>query len=174
MPDSLISRFVFLESSSLTDTCLRLRFIPVSFDADYVNPIVHINVDLTADLETAAQKIALIEDEYIDDITVDESSLSIYPETLDTSVQFHGPVTWKREGYAISDYIVEIELGARIQSDQRKENHRLSRTIDRALRFIDRTIDRIEKKQAMMRVRDPDLAEQIQLLRGARRHLTDD
>ena len=174
MPDSLISRFVFLESAKLTESRLRLRFIPERFDADHPDPIVLVETDLTVEIDKAAQKISQIEDEYIDDITVDDSSLSVYVETLDAPIQFQGPVTCKREDYAKSDYIAEIKRAAHIRDKQAEKIHQLGRTIDRALRFIDRTIDRIEKKQDLTQARSEDYADQIRLLRGARRHLADD
>jgi len=174
MPESIVKSFVILESSSLSGSRLRLRFAPDVFDIDRQDPVVRIEVDLTADLETTAQKLSQIEDEYIDDITVDDSQLSIYVEILDAPIQFHGPLTWKREGYVTSDYIAAIKDCTLVQEEQHRKIVHLRRTIDRALRFIDRTIDRIEKKQEMTRSRDSDYAEQIQLLRGARRHLAED
>lgn len=174
MPDSIVSRFVILESANLTESRLRLRFIPEKFDANHTDPVVRIEVDLAADLEMAEQKISQIKMGLVDDITVDDSSLSVYLEHIDAPIQFLGQVTRKYEDYATSDYIAEIKNGALTQDWQGNEIARLGQTIDRAVRFIDRTIDRIEKKQELTGSKNSDLEEQIQLLRGARRHLAED
>jgi hypothetical protein len=174
MPESIVSNFVILESSNLTENRLRLRFMPDVFDDDHTDPILRIEIDLTAEIDQAAQKVSHIEQGFIDDIEADESSLTIWIENLASPIQFQGAVTWHCEGYATSDYIKAIKAGDRIRQERDGEIVQLQRTIDRAVRFIDRTIDRIEKKQDLTHSQNSDYTEQIQLLRGARRHLADD
>ena len=174
MPDSIINCFVILESSSLSGSRLRLRFAPDVLDINRQDPILQIAVHLTADMDKAGQKISTLNEGLVDDIVVDDSALSISVEHLDAPIRFEGSVTWDCQGYVTSDYIAAIKDDALVQEEQNKQIVHLRRTIDRALRFIDRTIDRIEKKQELTHSRNSDYAEQIQLLRGARRHLADD
>lgn len=174
MPESIVSRLVILESFNLAESRLRLRFSPAFFEVDHKDPILRIEVELTAEIDKAEQKISHIKQELCADIEVDDTSVSIWIEDLDSPIQFLGSVTWKYEEYATSDYIEAINDGKLYQDRQKDEIIQLKQTIDRALRFIDRTIDRIEKRQDLTHSRSANDTKQIRLLRGVRRHLVDD
>jgi hypothetical protein len=169
-----ISQCVFLESSDLAETRLRLRFIPICFDAEYKSPVLQIEVDLAAELEKVKQKISSIEGCVVDDIEVDDSSLLIWVEGMEQPVDFIGSTTSRNEDYSVSDYIKEIKAINRHMADKHGEIVQLSQTINQTLGYIDRTIDRIEKKQHLLRPKDKRYTKQIELLRGVRRQLADD
>jgi hypothetical protein len=174
MPNSIVNRFVVLDASDLGESRLRLRFLPDAFDVDHTDPVLRIEVDLTADIDSAPQKIAAIEQGLVDNIEADSSNVVIWVDHLDAPIQFEGAVTWNFEDYITSDYVSEIEALDLIVNKQNVERSQLQGTIDQALRFIDRTIDRIEKKHELTHAADSEHKAQIQLLRGVRRQLTDD
>jgi hypothetical protein len=169
-----IRQCVFLESSDLAETRLRLRFIPICFDAEPKGPVLRIEVDLSAEIEKVKQKISSIAGGVIDDIEVDSGSLLIWVEGMEQPVDFVGSTTSRNENYSVSDYINEIKSINRHMADKQIEIVQLSQTIDQTLGFIDRTIDRIEKKQRLLSPKDKRYTKQIELLRGVRRQLADD
>lgn len=174
MPESLARRFMVLDSWELTEGRLRLRFVPDEFRADHEDPVLRVEVALTADEGEAERKISEVRPNLVDDIEVDESALSIWLENSDSPIRFVGPVTWSHEDYAIPDYIEAIRVLDMVRARQNDQVLQLNATINRTLGFIDRTIDRIEKKQDLIHPEDDRFTKQVQLLRTVRRQLRDD
>lgn len=174
MPESILNRFVVLESSDLAGCQLRLRFVPDLFDVQHADPVLLIEVILSVDKEEVDKKVSLIKKGLIDEIETDQSTVSIWIEYMDSPISFLGSVTWQYEDYGTPDYIGAIKTGDLIRDELNNEIVQLRQKIDRALRFIHRTTDRIQKKRDLAHSDNARYAEQIQLLKGVRRQLEDD
>ena len=174
MPETILNRFVVLETCERAGSRLRLRFVPDIMELDYTDPVMQLEIELTAGLDDADAKISQLQEGLVDGIEVNQSTLSIWVEHFDEPVILVGTITWQYEDYATSDYIEEIKRRDEERERNHRESLRLYQKIGQAVRFIDRTIDHIERRQDLTQAMDDRYAKQIQLLRGVRRHLAED
>lgn len=167
------NRHMIVLSHAFDGDRLVLRFGPERLCLDANTPVLRFEIADLAAPETAEQKIAAIQDPTSDsmDIDADDRTLSVMTEFDDEPHRFEGKVSWRQEAYALSDYIDEIRRRDRIEERSHKEKMRSDSIISDTMRFIDRTADRIEKRQAMRETEDDNDARQLQLLREVRRHL---
>src|SRR3546814_20135646 len=86
-------------------------------------------------------------------------------------VTFRGTVTWSYEGYTLSDYVRIVEERDRAADSQIRH---MRATLDRAVGFINRAIDRAERKEGANTSGRDRFAKEAQLLRSVRRQLIDD
>jgi len=174
MSDLTLNRFVFLDSHGVSDRELWLRFVPDGFRLESDTPVLRIEIQEVVEPKLLDQKIEKISDVTVDVIEVVGAKVSVWPEMVDSPVEFQGTVIWKYEDYGINDFSRALkERDAEIES-LGSEIRGLNKTISVALRFIDRTIDHIERKQELTGADEARFSDQIRLLRGVRRHFRDD
>ena len=174
LPKSILKRVVVLQSYELAVGRLCLRFVPDEFRPEDENPVLRIEISGLADAGEAASKIAQLEQSVVDNIEADESALNVWPDHLELPVSFLGAVAWTHEAYALPDFVEAMDAEKMIRDSLNREVDQLKQSVSRALRFIDRTVDRIEKRRELTQSKDENDLKQIQLLRGVRRQLSED
>jgi len=121
--------------------------------------------------EDLEKSITAIKGEMIGDIEVESTTVSVWVEGLDSPIRFEGESNWYRSGYETRDHLRAIEVDGWIKSQQQEDILKLRNTIREAVGFIERTIERIEKKQELIRGGDHEYRSQLELLRRVRRKL---
>lgn len=174
MSNSISNRVVVLESHGVSGREIWLRFVPLTFRFDDENPVLRIEVQEAIEPELFNERIGHIADDIVDDIEVADTTLSVWREQSDSPVEFQGKLTWKCEDYGINDYICALKANDAEFETLHSEIASLKKSIGTTLRFIDRIIDHIEKKQELTGVDDARFLDQIRLLRGVRRQFRDD
>ena len=163
LPKSILKCFVVLQSYEMANGRLCLRFVPDEFRPEDENPVLRIEITGLANAGKATSKIAQIERSVVDDIEADESCLSVWADHLESPVSFSGAIAWTHEAYAIPDFIEAIDAEKMSQDRLNREVIELKQSVSRALRFIDRTVDRIEKRRELTQSKDENDLKQIQL-----------
>jgi len=171
MLKSILSRFVVLDTFKVEGTQLQMRFVPDYFDIQQTNPIILIRVDLAEGVDEVGQKLARIQSGLVDDIETNESNLSISIESSESPINFSGSITWSYEEYSLSDHVEAIQLRDRFISEQQDEIRSLRLTIKGAVRFLEQTVARIERKRGLTQSKETGYTKQIELLERVRRKL---
>lgn len=171
MPDSIFNGFVVLDSSHHEEGLIRLRFLPQFFEAGHTDPVLSIDIRAPVEAGEAPGKIAMIRQSCVTDIRVDPQTLEVWIENEGNRVIFQGRVTWSYEAYTLSDYAKAMEKQSHAADG--KIRH-LRGILDRTISFVDRAIDRAERKEGASTAGSDRFAKEAQLLRSVRRQLTDD
>lgn len=174
MPESILEGFVVLESFEHDADRIRLRFVPNFFEVEHVRPVVCVEIQSCADVQEAPRKIAAIQRDTVVGMNADAQTLEVWQMYEDQPIAFRGCVTWTHEDYGIPDYIRAVNDGDRAADEMHKKMAQLRRTIDRVAGFVDRAIDRAERKEGAAKSGDGRYAKEAQLLRSIRRQFSDD
>lgn len=168
---SILKHMAILDDWSLSQRKLSLRFTPDYFDLDFDMPILVVEIELEKEPAGIEGQIQVIKEGSIDDIEVDESSISVWIEYLESPIRFDGSPKWSSSDYETRDFLQAIETHRLIRSQQQDELKQLRRTITEGVSFIDQLVERIEKKMQMSRQGKDEPSRQIELLRRVRRKL---
>jgi len=156
---------------------LTLRFLPDIFDHDHPTPVLRVEIDHVEEPELLGKKLRAFENDVAMEVEVDETSvraffdISVFDPKDDFVVK--GVVAWQKEPYTIADFDAALKRSKQAWQEQERKINELWRTVSDTVNYIDRTIDRIEKKQRLTHDEDGHFKQQITLLRGVRRHLRD-
>ena len=171
---SILNRFAVLDDFEVTDDEWRLRFVPDYFDLEHADPVLVIEAKSTFNAQDLQKRINAIKGQMIDDIEVDGTTVSIWIEGSDQPLLFQGDFTWRRGNYETRDHLRAIEVDGWIKSHQQEEILKLRNIIHDSLNFIDRTADRLKRKDQLSRRDDHENRRQLDLLQRVRRTLSDD
>ncbi|HEY9549433.1 MAG TPA: hypothetical protein VIR45_08025 [Kiloniellaceae bacterium] len=171
MPDSIFDGVVVLDSFQREGSLTRLRFVPEVFEVGLTDPVLLVDIRSHAEAGEVTAKVAIIQRNSIIDIRVDPQTVEVWLARADPPVTFRGTVTWSYEGYTLSDYARIVEERDRAANSQIRH---LRATLDRAVGFVDRAIDRAERKEGASTPGSDRFAKEAQLLRSVRRQLTED
>jgi hypothetical protein len=171
VPDSIFDGFVVLDSSHQEGGLIHLRFVPQFFEVGHTDPVLSIDIRSHVEAGEASGKIAMIRQSCITDICVDPQTLEVWLGNEGHRVIFQGSVTWSYEAYTLSDYAKAMERQGHAAGG--KIRH-LRGILERAISFVDRAIDRAERKEGAGTAGSDRFAKEAQLLRSVRRQLTDD
>ena len=174
MPESIFEGFAYLETFQHDGTLVHLRFVPDFFELRHSRPVLSIDIASCAEPDEVSRKVAAIQQGSINDICADPQTLEVWFMHEDKPVVFQGSVTWTYEDYRVSDYIRAVEDRDLVADKLQDQVRQLRGTIDRATGFIDRAIDRAERKEGAARPGDDRYAKEVQLLRSIRRQFSND
>src|SRR3546814_835936 len=144
VPESICACFVVLDSFQREGSLTRLRFVPQFFEVGNTDPVLLVDIRSHAEAGEVSEKVVIIRQSSIIDIRVDTQTVEVWLERADPPVTFRGTVTWSYEAYTLSDYARIVEERDRAANSQIRH---LRATLDRAVGFVDRAIDRAERKE---------------------------